>query len=243
MRMVSCSCVRPGLMDRPWPFDFFCRGTCAITVRQSYPSNPCLGQFCNHIWLIESKREAMKLPVASCGVSQAELRRSQTRFRAKALRLGSPRHPCRAGALAEADHPCSPDLSGSSLRCDKLQGILVKANKPMSTHWETFYAERKTTLEKALQVVKRGSRVFLGTACAEPQYPVQGLIDQANNLSDVQILHFIALDNKSYTDKRFDSRFGHNALFVGPNTRDATANNTMLCLVTLTTPNGRGFTK
>jgi acyl-CoA hydrolase len=112
----------------------------------------------------------------------------------------------------------------------------------MSTHWETFYAERKTTLEKALQVVKNGSRVFLGTACAEPQYLVQGLIDRAN-LSDVQILHFIALGNKSYTEKRFDNRFRHNALLVGPNTRDATANNTMLCLVTLTTPNGRGFTK
>jgi hypothetical protein len=46
----------------------------------------------------------MKLPAASCGVSQAELRRSQTRLRAKAVRL--------------AIHPCS-----------KLQGILAKANK------------------------------------------------------------------------------------------------------------------
>ena len=112
----------------------------------------------------------------------------------------------------------------------------------MSKHWETLYAERETTLEKALQVVKRGSRVFLGTACAKPQYLVQGLIDRADNLSDVQILPFIALGNKSYTDKRLDNRFRHNALFVGPNTRDAIANNTMLCLVTLTTPNGRGFT-
>jgi len=91
----------------------------------------------------------------------------------------------------------------------------------MSRHWETIYAKRKTTLEKALQVVKRGCRVFLGTACAEPQYLVQGLIDRADSLSDVQILHFIALGNKSYTAKRFDNRFRHNALFVGPNTRDA----------------------
>jgi hypothetical protein len=74
----------------------------------------------------------------------------------------------------------------------------------MSKHWETLYSERKTILEKVLQVVKRG--------------------------------------NKSYADKRFDNRFRHNALFFGPNTHDATANNTMLCLVTLTTPNGRAFT-
>jgi acyl-CoA hydrolase len=112
----------------------------------------------------------------------------------------------------------------------------------MSRHWETLYAERKTTLEKALQVVKRGSRVFLGTACAEPHL-AQGLVDRADNLSDVQILQFIALGNKFYTGRRFDYRFRHNALFVGPNTRNAAANNTMLRLLTPAKHDGRGFTK
>jgi acyl-CoA hydrolase len=63
--------------------------------------------------------------------------------------------------------------------------------------------------------------VFLGTACAEPQYLVQGLIDRADRLHDVQLLHFITLGNAPYTDQRFDTRFRHNAFFVGPNTRDA----------------------
>ena len=36
----------------------------------------------------------------------------------------------RRGRLAI--HPCSPDLTGSTLRFDKLQGILAKANKPQS---------------------------------------------------------------------------------------------------------------
>ena len=40
----------------------------------------------------------MKLPAASCGVSQAELRRSQTRLRSKSY-----------GAVRLAIHPCSPD--------------------------------------------------------------------------------------------------------------------------------------
>jgi len=91
----------------------------------------------------------------------------------------------------------------------------------MPGHWETLYEQRKSTLETALGAVKRGSKVFLGTACAEPQYLVQGLIDRADRLHDVQILHFVALGNKPYTDKRFDRRFRHNAFFVGPNTRDA----------------------
>lgn len=88
-------------------------------------------------------------------------------------------------------------------------------------HWQTIYEERKTSLEDALRSVRRGAKVFLATACAEPQYLVQGLIDQASNLHDVQILHFVTLGEAPYTDKRFDNRFRHNAFFVGPNTREA----------------------
>ena len=91
----------------------------------------------------------------------------------------------------------------------------------MKERWQTLYEHRKTTLETALSTVHRGSKVFLGTACAEPQYLVQGLMDRASNLHDVQIFHFVTLGDKPYTEKRFDRRFRHNAFFVGPNTRDA----------------------
>lgn len=91
----------------------------------------------------------------------------------------------------------------------------------MSRAWEAVYAYRKSSLEKALRAVERGAKVFLGTACAEPQYLVQGLIDRASTLHDVQILHFITLGDAPYTEKRFDDRFRHNTFFVGPGTRDA----------------------
>jgi acyl-CoA hydrolase len=88
-------------------------------------------------------------------------------------------------------------------------------------HWQAVYEESKRGLEEALRLVRRGAKVFLGTACAEPQYLVQGLIDRANRLHDVQILHFVTLGDAPYTEKRFDNRFRHNAFFVGPNTREA----------------------
>src|SRR5512143_2834551 len=87
--------------------------------------------------------------------------------------------------------------------------------------WKKVYEERKTSLDAALGTVKRGAKIFLGTACAEPQYLVQGLVDRANRLHDVQILDFVTLGNAPYTEKRFDDRFRHNAFFVGPHTRDA----------------------
>ncbi len=91
----------------------------------------------------------------------------------------------------------------------------------VSQFWKKLYEERKTSLDAALSKVKRGAKVFLGTACAEPQYLVQGLVDRAHRIHDVQILHFVTLGNAPYTEKRFDDRFRHNAFFVGPNTREA----------------------
>jgi acyl-CoA hydrolase len=88
-----------------------------------------------------------------------------------------------------------------------------------SGFWKKVYEERKTSLDTALSTVKRGAKIFLGTACAEPQYLVQGLVDRAHRLHDVQILHFVTLGNAPYTEKRFDDRFRHNAFFVGPNIR------------------------
>ncbi len=87
--------------------------------------------------------------------------------------------------------------------------------------WESIYARKRTTLESALKAVRRGSKVFLGTACGEPSRLVQGLIDRAGRLHDVQILHFVTLGEAPYTQERFDHRFRHNAFFVGPRTREA----------------------
>ncbi len=91
----------------------------------------------------------------------------------------------------------------------------------MPASWPSLYRQRSVSLEKALQSVRRGAKVFLATACAEPQFLVQGLLDRADQLHDVQLLHFITLGDAPYTDKRFDTRFRHNAFFVGPSTRDA----------------------
>lgn len=91
----------------------------------------------------------------------------------------------------------------------------------MLKSWKEEYIRRSVSLDRALSTVQRGCRVFIGTACAEPQHLVQGLIDRADSLSDVQILHSLTLGDAPYTDKRFDTRFRHNAFFVGPNTREA----------------------
>ena len=71
----------------------------------------------------------MKLPAVNCRVSSG-IAPKPTRLRS--MSYGAVASPSSLGMelLAKADHPCSPDLSGSTLRSDKLQGILAKANIP-----------------------------------------------------------------------------------------------------------------
>ncbi|KMY68436.1 hypothetical protein AAU61_01785 [Desulfocarbo indianensis] len=87
--------------------------------------------------------------------------------------------------------------------------------------WRDIYERRRVSARKALKAVRRGQRVFVGSACAEPRALVKALLDRADDLHDVEILHFVTLGEAAYTQQRFDKRFRHNAFFVGPSTREA----------------------
>ena len=87
--------------------------------------------------------------------------------------------------------------------------------------WRETYNGRLMEAPRALRAVKRGQRVFVGTACAEPQALVRALMDKADELHDVEILHFVTLGKAEYTSRRFDRRFRHNAFFIGANTCEA----------------------
>jgi len=87
--------------------------------------------------------------------------------------------------------------------------------------WQITYSGRLTDARTALSRIRRGARIFIGSACGEPQLLVQTLIDVAENLADTEIIHFLDLGIASYTDEKFDENFRHNALFIGPSTRTA----------------------
>lgn len=91
----------------------------------------------------------------------------------------------------------------------------------MIINWCDTYKERLTDARTALSRIRRGARIFVGSACGEPLLLVKTLIDVASNLSDIEIIHFLDLGLASYTDKQYDDKFRHNALFIGPNTRTA----------------------
>ena len=91
----------------------------------------------------------------------------------------------------------------------------------MILNWHDTYKERLTDARTALSRIRRGARIFIGSACGEPQLLVKTLIDVASNLADTEIIHFLDLGIEPYTDEKFNESFRHNALFIGASTRSA----------------------
>ena len=88
----------------------------------------------------------------------------------------------------------------------------------MILNWHETYIQRLTDARTALSGIRRGARVFIGSACGEPQLLVKALIDVAPNLADTEIIHFLDLGIAPYTDEKFNENFRHNALFIGSST-------------------------
>jgi len=93
------------------------------------------------------------------------------------------------------------------------------------TKWKKLYPDKFVSEEKVFHNIHRGNRIFIGTACGEPQYLVRALIKYVEShpkgLFDAEILHVWTLGIAPYTDERFKSNFRHNSFFIGNNTRDA----------------------
>jgi len=85
------------------------------------------------------------------------------------------------------------------------------------------YEEKKTSLEEALALIETGDHIFIGSACGEPQYLVNGLVEKASHLADNEILHLHTLGVAPYAKPIYSDRFRLNAFFVGINTREAVA--------------------
>ncbi len=70
-----------------------------------------------------------------------------------------------------------------------------------------------------------GDRIFIGTACGEPQYLVQALVEYVKSnpkaFFDAEILHVWTLGVAAYTDIKLKKNFRLNSFFIGGNTRDA----------------------
>jgi len=88
-----------------------------------------------------------------------------------------------------------------------------------------IYPQKFVSEEEIFSRIHRGDRIFISTACGEPQYLVQALIQFVEShpkaFFDAEVLHVWTLGVAPYTDEKFKYNFRHNSFFVGNNSREA----------------------
>jgi len=82
------------------------------------------------------------------------------------------------------------------------------------------FEERLVTPAKALEAVRPGDHVFVGTACATPRTLVRALENLERPPDDVQLVYFLTTGAVAFENGVAQSRYGHTVFFVGSDTRD-----------------------
>jgi len=87
------------------------------------------------------------------------------------------------------------------------------------------YPDKFVKAENAFKCISRGNRIFIGTACGEPQFLVGALIEYVNShpkaFFDAEVMHVWTLGLAPYAQEKFKQNFRHNSFFIGNNTRTA----------------------
>lgn len=87
--------------------------------------------------------------------------------------------------------------------------------------WEPDYKNKLQSAEEALLCVRSGMRVYIQPGCAEPETLVEALMRRAPFVEDVEIVHMMTMGAAPYVAREMAGHFRHNAMFIGPNVREA----------------------
>ncbi len=87
--------------------------------------------------------------------------------------------------------------------------------------WELDYKNKLRTPDEALRCVQSGMRVYIQPGCAEPETLVEALMRRAPFVENVEVVHMLTMGPAPYVAPEMAGHFRHNAMFIGPNVREA----------------------
>jgi 4-hydroxybutyrate CoA-transferase len=87
--------------------------------------------------------------------------------------------------------------------------------------WHEYYEQHLTTASEAVKEIKPGDRVVTSHACGEPRSLVDAMVDRADSLEQVEIVHMVSMGSARYCQEEYAKAFRHNSLFVGGSSRKA----------------------
>ncbi len=90
-----------------------------------------------------------------------------------------------------------------------------------SESWRERYKDKIVAAPAAVKNIGYGQRVFIGSACGEPQALVRAMVEAGGSLADTELVHVLTLGVAPYTDPKYSANFRANAFFIGNSMRDA----------------------
>ena len=66
-------------------------------------------------------------------------------------------------------------------------------------YWADSYLDKKRTADEAVRLIRPGQRVFIGSACGEPQELVRALSEAAKRLTGLEIVRMMSRETTSLT--------------------------------------------
>ncbi len=91
----------------------------------------------------------------------------------------------------------------------------------MPDKWRERFSDKLVSTAEAVKRIRPGDRVFVGSACGEPQELVRGMAEFSDNFTDTEVVHVLTLGVAPYTQPRVRHNFRPNAFFIGNAVRDA----------------------
>jgi acyl-CoA hydrolase/RimJ/RimL family protein N-acetyltransferase len=88
----------------------------------------------------------------------------------------------------------------------------------MSTYWADAYLEKRRSAADAVRLIKSGQRVFIGSACAQPQELVRALSEAAPRLSGLEIVRLLSTETtplSALADQTQDFALNLRTIYLG----------------------------
>lgn len=93
-------------------------------------------------------------------------------------------------------------------------------------YWADSYIEKLTTAEQAIDTIRSGQRVFIGSGCGEPQILIRKLAEKTNYFSGLEIVRLLGLETASLTaiaDRTRDTNLNVRSIYLGASRSSAIA--------------------
>jgi acyl-CoA hydrolase/GNAT superfamily N-acetyltransferase len=91
----------------------------------------------------------------------------------------------------------------------------------MPDKWRELCGNKLVPAAEAVRKIRAGDRVFVGSACGEPQELVRAMAAYGDHLADTEIIHVLTLGVAPYAQPRYAANFRPNAFFIGSSVREA----------------------